>query len=468
MDRRQFISNASYFAGGIALASLSLGRRIDGQQATPDLSKFRAAGYGELTATASKNTGETFISLPKGFEYNVLGRYKDVMSDGRPTPGAHDGMHAFVVGKELRLVRNHEITGGRRPREDAAIGSKYHYDAMAGGGTTTLVIDPKTRTLIRDFVSLSGTLVNCAGGATPWGSWITCEETTMGPATRTSSSGVEIGGFPKKHGYCFEVPASANAEVEPVPLTAMGRFEHEAVAVDRKTGVVYLTEDHNTSGLYRFIPKRKGKLADGGRLQMLAVMGRSQFDTRTGQTLGATYDASWVNIDEPDPASVDTDTNAVFKEGFRKGGAVFARLEGCEIDAKGKVYFTATSGGDNKGGQIWSYEPTGKDKGRLRLLFESPDPSILHMPDNICLMPKSNLVFVCEDSDYAGQQSVNHIRIMTPDGRMADFAQNVSKDFPRSEFAGTTFSPDGKTLYVNLQVAGVTLAIWGDWSKFKA
>lgn len=469
MDRRAFLTNLSVISGGLALAGTSLLRREAVFAQTGDVLKYRATGFGELVPTAAKNTGETYLSLPKGFEYNVLGKVKTQMSDGRPTPAAHDGQWTFRVKNELRIVRNHEVSGGSVPKEQAGIGSRNHYDETCGGGTTTLVIDPKTNTLIRDFVSLSGTLINCAGGPTPWGSWITCEETTLGPSVRTrASDGRKTGGYPKPHGYCFEVPASANSEVVPVPLKAMGRFTHEAVAVDRRTGIVYLTEDYNPSGFYRFIPKRNKHLAEGGVLQMLAVDGKPEFDTRTGQITGGSLASIWVTIDEPDPAAADIDPSAVYKQGKAKGGAAFARLEGCEIDRSGRVYFTATSGGERKGGQIWMYEPAGKDAGRLTLVFESPDQRVLHMPDNICLMPKSELLFICEDSDYAGQNSINHIRVLTPEGKIADFARNISKDFSRSEFCGSTFSPDGKTLFVNLQLAGVTLAIWGDWSRFRA
>ena len=188
------------------------------------------------------------------------------MADGRATPPAHDGMATFQVKNELRIVRNHEISGGRVPKEGAGIGSGNHYDETAAGGTTTLVINPKTRELVRDFVSLSGTLINCAGGVTPWGSWISCEETTLGQTVRTTRTGAKIGGFAKPHGYCFEVSASANNAVTPVPLKAMGRFVHEAIAVDSKSGVVYLTEDNNPSGFYRFLPKRNKRLAEGGTL----------------------------------------------------------------------------------------------------------------------------------------------------------------------------------------------------------
>lgn len=467
INRRDFLKDLTFFSGGLAVAGGALTNRamvLADEALVPNL---KAMGYGEIFPTIAKNVDETFLSLPKGFEYNVIGRITGQMSDGRPTPAAHDGMWTFKVKDQLRIVRNHEVSNSSLPRAGAGIGSTNHYDEMAGGGTTTLVIDPKTRTVVRDFVSLSGTMINCAGGPTPWGSWITCEETTLGPTVRTSSRGVQSGGFPKPHGYCFEVPAKAESTITPVPLKAMGRFTHEAIAVDRK-GVVYLTEDYNSCGFYRFIPKTKKKLAEGGTLQMLAITGKPDYDTRSGQKAAMRYEASWVTIDNPDPVEADTDPLAVFKQGKAKGGATFARLEGCCTDRKGRIFFTSTSGGDQKAGQIWMYEPTKRDTGVLTLVFESPDKELLFMPDNICQMPKSQLIFLCEDGDYPGQESKNFLRILTPEGRMADFARNVSTQFPRSEFAGSTFSPDGKTLFVNLQSAGVTLAIWGDWSRFKS
>jgi secreted PhoX family phosphatase len=470
MDRRSFISKIAYASGGLAIACGSLGRRSQVLAQTGDVAAMRAAGYGVLLPTPAKNTGEVFLELPQGFEYNIIGQVKGTMSDGRVTPPAHDGMATFKVGRELRVVRNHEVGGGRVPKPGTAIGSANHYDETAAGGTTTLVIDPKTRLITRDFVSLSGTLINCAGGPTPWGSWISCEETTLGQTVRTTSTGATIGGFPKPHGYCFEVPASANNNLPPVPLKAMGRFVHEAVSVDKKSGVVYLTEDYNPCGLYRFLPNRNKRLTEGGTLQILSVKNKTQYDTRTGQKVGVALAANWITIPNPDPESADTDELAVFKQGRDAGAASFSRLEGCCIDGKGRLYFAATSGGDNKGGQIWMYEPAGRDEGRLTLLFESPGRDILDMPDNVCLMPDSRLLFICEDSDYAsdGGTPENLIRVLTPSGRIADFAKNVAPSAPRSEFAGSVFSKDGKTLFVNIQGVGVTCAVWGDWSKFKS
>jgi uncharacterized protein len=469
MDRRSFLSGLAFFSGGLALAGNSFARRAIMIGSEGDNAPLRAYGYGELVPTAARNSGEMILALPRGFEYNVIGRAGDIMSDGRPTPPLHDGQWTFKVGRELRIVRNHEVSNLSLPRENAGIGRRNHYDEMAGGGTTTLIIDPKTNAVVRHFVSLSGTLINCAGGPTPWGSWISCEETTLGKTVRTRVDGRKTGGFPKSHGYCFEVPAAANSEVIPVPLRSMGRFVHEAVAVDRKTGVVYLTEDFNPSGFYRFIPKRKGRLAEGGTLQMLAIEGKPSYDTRKGQKMSQSpLPATWVTIDNPDPESADVDPIAVYKQGAAKGGAAFSRLEGCEIDAAGDVYFSSTSGGDTLGGQIWIYTPNGANRGYLKLAFESPAPEILHMPDNLALMPRSELLFVCEDSNYGGQKAINHVRIMTSTGKMADFARNIHKDFPRSEFAGSCFSPDGKTLFVNIQTAGLTLAIRGDWNRFKS
>lgn len=462
MNRRNFLLTAAAATSGLMFAGFA--RRADIFAETGDLAKIKAFGYGELFPIAAKNTGETILALPKGFEYTVIGKKGDKLADGNATPRAHDGMATFETKGELRIVRNHEITNSRLPIPGSAIGANP-YDETAGGGTTTLVINPKTRLIERDFVSLSGTLVNCAGGKTPWGSWISCEETTYGQTKFKDARGVEIGGFAKPHGYCFEVPASANNALPPIPLKAMGRFVHEAVAIDPKTNIIYLTEDNNPAGFYRFLPNRSKRLAEGGTLQILTVKDKPNFDTRKGLQNGATINATWMTIDNPDPAEADVDNLAVYKEGAKKGAAMFARLEGAFADEKGRIYFVSTSGGDAKGGQIWLYERTNRDEGRLTLIFQSPDRSVLDMPDNICLHPKNDLLFMCEDGDYVGVQGTpeSFLRILTPQGKIADFAKNIVPKMESSEFAGSTFSRDGKTLFVNLQAVGVTLAIWGDF-----
>lgn len=454
LGRRQFIYTAG-IAGAGAFAFSGLINRSAALSANnaPSLS---APGYGPLFPTKSNNTGETLLALPKGFQYTVIGLTGAIMSDGLRTPRAHDGMSAFKVNGQLRLVRNHEVNN-QTAKPGMAIGPKP-YDPLAGGGTTTLVIDPKTREVVRDFVSLSGTLVNCAGGPTPWKSWITCEETLLGKDQIKNENGQVLGGFTQHHGYCFEVQASANKPVTPVPLQAMGRFQHEAIAVDPRSGIVYLTEDRVTAGFYRFVPLKPGQLVKGGRLQMLAVKNRPNLIASKQQQASVAQPVTWVDINDPDPADAGRETLAVYKQGIAAGGATFARLEGC-LYGNGRIYFTSTSGGDKGLGQVWEYTPSGKDQGFLKLLFEPTDPAVLNMPDNICLTRAGNLT-ICEDNGVT-----NFIRVLNQKGELFDLAKNIFEGFETREFAGVTFSPDFKTLFMNIQVPGVTLAIWGPWQS---
>jgi hypothetical protein len=404
-------------------------------------------GYGPLRPVRSENSGEVLLALPEGFRYTVFGRTGELMSDGRPTPARHDGMAAFEVGGELRLVRNHEVTS--LVDEGAVIQpAGPSYDVVAGGGTTTLVIDAGTRLPVRSFASLSGTSYNCAGGPTPWGTWITCEETTRGLDA----------GFRRPHGYCFEVPAAHDGPAEPAPLTAMGRFVHEAVAVDPETGIVYLTEDRPAGGFYRFVPASPGRLAAGGRLEMLAVRDRPRYDTRRGQRPMVDLAVRWVTIATPEPPDAEANPGAVAAQGFAAGAAVFGRLEGAWFGG-GRIYVNATSGGELGKGQVWEYRPAA-DGGSLRLIFESTDAAELDSPDNICVSPRGRGLVLCEDGD--GEQ---HLRGLTLDGRLFDFCLNLVPRYESAEFAGATFSPDGATLFVNIQTPGLTFGVWGDWLR---
>ncbi len=453
--RRDFLLNAGLSSAGL-LAFNGFAARLSLLKAGA-FDAPAAIGYGPLAPTKSKNTGELLLALPPDFQYTVFSKTGTIMADGRPTPRAHDGMAAFQVGRELRLVRNHEINNYVGKPE--VLLDPNAYDPLAGGGTTTLVIDPKTREVVKDFISLSGTLVNCAGGPTPWKSWISCEETVLGPTRFTSPEGGLRGGFAKHHGYCFEVCAKSNKAVDPVPLKQMGRFVHEALAVDPRTGIVYLTEDLDTAGFYRFLPRQRVQLRAGGQLQILAIEGEPNYDTRAGQKPGVSRPVKWVDIPNPDPPEAELDSLAVYKQGAAAGAATFRRLEGC-IAGNGQIYFTSTSGGDKKLGQVWQYTPSSTYQGSLTMLFEVTDPAILNLPDNICLLGKDRLV-ICEDNDIA-----NHLRILTAQGQIVNLAKNIVPGFETREFAGATFSPDGRTLFVNVQVPGLTFAIWGPWDRF--
>lgn len=455
MDRRGFLQS-SLFAGSALVGIQGLMSRS--ALAKTHLDRFAAnddGGYGPLKPAKTKNTGEQILSLPEGFQYTVFGKTGEKMADGRITPPAHDGMAAFTVDGKVRLIRNHEVRA-RKGEPLKAIGAKNHsYDPTAGGGTTTLIVDPTTRELTKDFVSLSGTIVNCAGGPTPWGTWISCEETTVGTHVgQVYHKDTDVLKFDKDHGYNFEVSVLADGTTKAVPLKAMGRFVHEAIAVDPVTGIVYQTEDVGTAGFYRYIPNKPTKLADGGKLEMMKVVGKDGLDTRRDMKAGEVMQCQWVEIKDVDPKNATEDQLAVFKQGKAEGAATFGRLEGCWY-GNGHIYLNSTDGGNAKLGQIWRYTPKGNG-GELVLLFESPSADVLDAPDNLCVSPRGGLA-ICEDG--GGTQFV---RGLTPDGRIFSFAQNVMND---SEFAGSCFSPDGQTLFVNIQTPGLTLAIWGPWER---
>lgn len=447
--RRDFVRQAGRLAGAAAVAPSLAGLAVCGTRGSAPADASSRAGYGPLRAAGPE------LALPEGFSYAVLGVEGRPMSDGRPTPRAHDGMGLFAVSDDVvRLVRNHE---DQDPPGVATplVSPEFAYDPLAGGGTTTLEVrlDAEGRpTLLRDFVSLGGTTINCAGGVTPWRSWLSCEETTLGKGR----------GWSVPHGYVFEVPADADGPVKAEPIPDMGRFVHEAIAVDPDTGFVYETEDHNRrAGFYRFRPHAPGVLSQGGALEMLAVRGHPQADLRTGQRTGEWRGVEWVPIEQPDPPGAERRASTVWAEGHEAGGARFSRLEGC-WHADESIYFHATNGGDAQLGQVWRYVP-GEEA--LVLVFESPSQEVLDGPDNVTVSPRGGIL-ICEDNEGS-----THLRGLTPAGEIFPFALNLLN---HREFAGACFSPEGRTLFINLQGdtismgpghLGHTLAIWGPWEE---
>jgi secreted PhoX family phosphatase len=402
----------------------------------------QTAGYGPLFPVEDRTTGLPLLLLPRGFRYVSFGWTGDPLDSGLPTPGVHDGMAAFAAGRgRVRLVRNHEVGAG-------APFSAAFYNSAAGGGTTTLEFDTQKGDVVSMRDSLSGTVRNCAGGPTPWGTWLTCEETTT-----------FLGGMP--HGYIFEVPVDGLGD--PLPLRDMGRFSHEAIAVDPATGYVYETEDAgNSSGLYRFIPATPGQLSDGGLLSMLKVKNINQANLGAPYAHGATFDVEWVPIANPDaPGAIPG--NFVWAQGRALGAATFARLEGCWYGNDAKIYVVSTSGGIGQG-QVWEYDPASET---IRLLFQSPAAAVLNAPDNITVSPRGGLV-LCEDGN--GEEFMHGL---TVDGDIFPFAKNnvvlngekngFVGNFTGSEWAGACYSPDGRWLFANLQSPGVTFAITGPW-----
>jgi uncharacterized protein len=282
-----------------------------------------------------------------------------------------------------------------------------------------------------------------------------------------------------KHGYLFEVPSGGMSSM--VPITAAGRFAHEAAVSHPNGKEIYLTEDNFNfpSGFYRFLPDnnplRDGHVADSGRLQMLAIAGQPNADLSVGQPANASYPVVWVDIDDPDPDMTgltnDQAIRLVGDEGRSKGAAIFSRLEGAVFHA-GRCYFVSTQGGaevsgplagfGNGRGQVWAYHA---GRQRLELVYESPSADALDLPDNI-ISSKTGVLVLCEDGS-----GDNFLRGLTPQGHLFDFARNADPQQAGQEFAGATFSQDHSTLFVNIQsgpgsgrLGGYSLAIWGPWS----
>lgn len=397
-----------------------------------------------------------YLDLPEGFSYKIISKWGDSMDDGLKVPARADGMGTFEAADgRVIIIRNHENSPGNK--EEGAFGTANEmlesfgkenlFDAGNAkfpglGGTTTLVYNEATGTVEKQYLSLAGTYRNCAGGITPWGSWLTCEEDVTKPE----------GDVEQYHGYVFEVPASEDIAVaEPKPIKAMGRFNHEAVAVDPETHYVYQTEDTHDGLIYRFVPDDKNDLHAGGKLQALAIKGQPSFDTRNWEGItvkvNQKFDVEWIDLENVDPEEDD-----LRFRGFDQGAARFARGEGMWYGNK-EIYFACTNGGPKRFGQVFKYSP---EDNKLELFAESEDKTILHMCDNLCIAPWGDVVLTEDNGE------LNHVRGINQQGELYDIACNRSS---KSEFAGVTFSPSGKTLFVNIQENGDTLAITGPWDK---
>lgn len=432
-DRRRFLSvTGTAFA---ALLASGCTARSGAIASGPAL-----AGYGPLVPDP-----DGLFDLPQGFSYRVISKLGDMMDDGLTVPDAADGMGCFDLGGgKLALVRNHELM----PDKDPGGKIPFGYDTIDGkvmaGGTTTLVLDAATLAVEQQYRSLAGTIRNCAGGVTPWGSWLTCEEAVV-PVTDRNK---------KSHGWVFEVPADAGKLVNPAPLTAMGRFNHEAAAVDPRTGHVYMTEDRGDSLLYRFIPNVPGKLAEGGRLQALALVDGTA-DSRNWEggaiETGVMKAVRWIDLD-----NVEAPEDDLRKRGAAQGAVLFARGEGIHM-GDGEMYFCCTNGGAAKLGQVFRLRP-GKAGGpdALSLFFESTSPDQFNYGDNLTVANNGHLI-VCEDQ-YTDVVD-NHLRGITPQGEAYPFARLRVQTEP----AGACFSPDGRVLFVNSFSPAMTVAITGPW-----
>ena len=441
MKRRNFIIQTSI----ASLGFMSLSRCVQ-------VGKEKASAKA-LTMVKDPNN---YLDLPEGFSYKVISSIGQEMSDGLLVPGRGDGMGSFLRSDgRVILIRNHENSPepllnspfGLDKERLSKVDLNKLYDngnsELPGlGGTSTLVYDEDKGEVVEEYMSLAGTYRNCAGGVTPWNSWLTCEE----DVTKADGETIQV-----DHGYVFDVPADAKGLVEPKPIKGMGRFMHEAVAVDPKTGIIYQTEDRSDGLIYRFVPNNREDLHAGGQLQALVITNQPAMDTRNWEEAfmqkGQAYEVSWVDLDNPESPEDD-----LRFRGFDAGAARFARGEGMWY-ADGQIYFACTNGGPKYFGQIFRYDVEQKE---LELFAESEDKTVLHMCDNLTIAPSGH-VFVCEDNG-----ELNRIHFIDKKGQLNQFAINRSS---KSELTGAVFSPSGKTLFVNVQENGDTLAITGRWNQ---
>jgi len=459
--RREFLLTTGIYAAGFAGLRALLQNPLSAALAESAGGPGAAAlGFGPLLADRAG-----LLELPAGFSYVKFSETGAEMDDGLLVPGMHDGMAAFPGpdGRVL-LVRNHELESawtmhspfGADLARLGLVDASLIYDRGRGvrpnlGGTTTLVYDPKSRRLEKHFLSLAGTVRNCAGGPTPWGTWVTCEE-----VNDEAEPDAE-----QPHGFNFEVTPSATPGLSaPVPLKAMGRFRHEAICVEPRSGVVYQTEDIGDGLLYRFIPNQPGKLAAGGRLQALVIRDRAGADTRNwlenALPVGSALAVKWVDLED-----VESPRGDLRYRGFNAGAALFARGEGAWW-GEDSAWFAMTNGGPARLGQIFRYRPSPHEgtaaeetsPGTIELFIEPNDSALVSNADTLCVAPWGDLI-LAEDTGAACR-----LVGVTPKGEFYVLARNP---LPGRELAGVCFSPDGSTLFVNAQSPGHTFAITGPW-----
>tara|TARA_B110000467_G_C18313590_1_gene479882 strand:+ start:100 stop:1455 length:1356 start_codon:yes stop_codon:yes gene_type:complete len=445
ISRKEFLKQSSYITLGIISFSNMLFAAEKGLSIISNILPIQ-------------NDPNGILKVMEKFSYKIISEKGQIMSDGLTVPDKADGMASFIgEDGKIILIRNHEIGHFKTIEKLLKLNPFYKnknymnknknliYDLGKNGvpccgGTTTLVYNPKSKKIEKEYLSLAGTLVNCSGGPTPWNTWISCEETV---ATQNYD-------LAKNHGYNFEVTPSENINLNnAIPLKAMGRFRHEGVAIDPITSIAYQTEDRDEGLIYKFIPNTKEQYIMGGKLQSLSIKNGLN-DTRNwnknNYNKNIKYKIEWLDIQD-----VENKDDKLRYSMADKGAAIFARPEGIWF-SNNIVYFTCTSGGAKKLGQIWKLDVK---KQTIELMFESHNSDTMRKCDNITIAPWGDVI-VCEDGK--GKDKIIGIK---ENGDTYVIAEN---SFNNSEFAGVNFSPDGSILFVNIYSPTMTIAITGPWN----
>ncbi|ANW20787.1 alkaline phosphatase PhoX [Streptomyces clavuligerus] len=468
LTRRDFSRQSALTGAGLALTgavgalATAPGALAADEPAHQDRTGGRTLGYGPLIPDPAG-----LLALPAGFSYRVLTHAGVTrLETGEPTPASHDGTAAFPGRRGVTLlVVNHELRGTRdRWPFPVPLTEGLVYDPAASGGCT--VVESRPDGAVAQWVGVAGTSTNCAGGSTPWGTWLTCEE---------NEDLAGVNGMTKDHGYVFEVdPHDRRANRDPRPIKAFGRFPHEAVVIDPARGHAYLTED--ASGphglLYRWVPPQ-GFRHGRGRLRTLAddaglfqaprcFDSHGQFvdDLSRATRIGTVYGVDWTDV--PDRDARTTSVRRQFADGEITRGR---KLEGMWWGDGGAYFVSSYARADSPGGahngQVWFYNPRRRTL-TLKVLLGVADG--YDGPDNITVSPYGGLV-IAEDGDGA-----QHLFGATERGRTYPIARSErnlgTEEAPEySEFAGVCFSPDGRTLFAHAQNPGVMFAITGPWRR---
>jgi secreted PhoX family phosphatase len=439
------------------------------------------------------------LALPSGFSYKIVTRtgQTDMSAGQGKTPGFHDG--TGVVGSNhrgLTVIQNHELTPHMSTYGVPHIaGTVYDPGAVNAGGCTVITTDGNGKPTA-EWVGISGTVRNCAGGVTPWGTWLTCEETFITAGAAWSAAG-QTGTYEKSHGYAFEVFTSESGRQLPKPIKAFGRFEHEAMAVEPNLQHAYLSEDSSgPNGLfYRWTAPKGKRLGPGlantlsdtdGTLEAMQIRlddGSIVPDVAyiTSAQLNRPFKVTWIEVPERDAATKTIRTQ--FADGTVTRGKKF---EGVWSNGKGVYIVNSFAFGANDlpadatkhDGMVWFYDYSDQTIKLVTYFPHSPlsegesgaAPKYTDMvfdgPDNVTVTPWGTLV-LAEDGVKA-----SHVLSSVPGGPTYAIARNqvniAAAGAPPlySEFTGPTFSPDGKVLFVNIQDPGIMLAITGPWEKY--